>query len=176
MYRLPGCDPARSAAPGRCGALCPTPPHPQRRGAAVTIEQTLTDDEKLAELSLEQLQQLVGLVDYDASRYPFTVSGWDALVWVVGNATQTAHFFQAAYGMDLVAYSGPETGNRDSHAYVLTSGAARFGVTGASDPASPLADRHRRHGDGIADIALSVPDVDVCIAHARATGATVLVE
>jgi 4-hydroxyphenylpyruvate dioxygenase len=142
----------------------------------VTIEQTLTDDEKLAELSLEQLQQLVGLVDYDSSRDPFPVSGWDALVWVVGNATQTAHFFQSAYGMELVAYSGPETGNRDHHAYVLTSGAARFVVTGAYDPASPLADHHRRHGDGIADIALAVPDVDACIAHARATGATVLAE
>ena len=142
----------------------------------MSIEQTLTDDEKLAELSLEQLQQLVGLVEHDPSRDPFPVSGWDALVWVVGNATQAAHFFQSAYGMQLVAYSGPETGNRDHHAYVLTSGAARFVVTGAYDPASPLADHHRRHGDGIADIALSVPDVDVCIAHARATGATVLTE
>jgi 4-hydroxyphenylpyruvate dioxygenase len=142
----------------------------------VSIEQTLTDDEKLAELSLEQLQQLVGLVEHDASRDPFPVSGWDALVWVVGNATQTAHYFQSAYGMELVAYSGPETGNRDHHAYVLTSGAARFVVTGAYDPASPLADHHRRHGDGIADIALGVPDVDVCIRHARAAGATVLTE
>jgi 4-hydroxyphenylpyruvate dioxygenase len=142
----------------------------------VTLEQTLTDDEKLAHLSLAELQQLVGLVDYDASRDPFPVSGWDALVWVVGNATQTAHHFQSAYGMELVAHSGPETGNRDSQAFVLTSGAARFVVTGAYDPASPLADHHRRHGDGIADIALSVPDVDTCIAHARASGATVLSE
>ena len=100
----------------------------------MSIEQTLTDDEKLAELSLEQLQQLVGLVEHDPSRDPFPVSGWDALVWVVGNATQAAHFFQSAYGMELVAYSGPETGNRDHHAYVLTSGAARFVVTGAVRP------------------------------------------
>src|SRR3982751_2488647 len=150
----------------------PSPPGPP--GAAVSIEQTLTDDEKLAELSLEQLQQLVGLVDHDPSRDPFPLNGWDALVWVVGNATQTAHFFQSAFGMELVAYSGPETGNRDHHGYVLTSGAARFVVTGAYDPASPLADHHRRHGDGIADIALSVPDVDRCIAHATAQGATVL--
>jgi 4-hydroxyphenylpyruvate dioxygenase len=142
----------------------------------VGIEQTLTDEEALAELSLEQLRQLVGLVEHDPSRDPFPVSGWDALVWVVGNATQAAHHFQSAYGMELVAYSGPETGNRDHHAYVLTSGAARFVVTGAYDPASPLADHHRKHGDGIVDIALGVPDVDVCIAHARATGATVLTE
>jgi 4-hydroxyphenylpyruvate dioxygenase len=140
----------------------------------MSLEQTLTDDEKLAQLTLEELQQLVGLVDYDASRDPFPVSGWDALVWVVGNATQTAHFFQSAYRMDLMAYSGPETGNRDHHSYVLTSGAARFVVTGAYDPASPLADHHRRHGDGIVDIALAVPDVDRCVRHAAASGATVL--
>ena len=142
----------------------------------MSLEQTLNDDERLAQLDLDQLRQLVGLVQYDASGDPFPVSGWDALVWVVGNATQTAHFCQSALGMELVAYSGPETGNRDHLAYVLRSGAARFVVTGAYDPASPLADHHRRHGDGIRDIALAVPDVDRCIAHARAQGATVLEE
>jgi 4-hydroxyphenylpyruvate dioxygenase len=140
----------------------------------VSLEQTLNDEERLADLDLDQLKQLVGLVEYDASTDPFPVSGWDSLVWVVGNAVQTAHFFQSAFGMELVAYSGPETGNRDHHAFVLRSGAARFVVTGAYDPASPLADHHRAHGDGIVDIALSVPDVDRCIAHATAQGATVL--
>ncbi|WP_369255018.1 4-hydroxyphenylpyruvate dioxygenase [Geodermatophilus amargosae] len=142
----------------------------------MSIEQTLTDEERLAQLDLDQLRQLVGLVEYDGSADPFPVSGWDALVWVVGNAVQASHFFQSAFGMELVAYSGPETGNRDSHAYVLRSGAARFVVTGAYDPASRLADHHRAHGDGIADIALTVPDVDRCIAHARAQGATVVTE
>jgi 4-hydroxyphenylpyruvate dioxygenase len=138
------------------------------------IQQTLNDEERLADLDLEQLRQLIGLVEYDPSADPFPVSGWDALVWVVGNAVQTAHFFQSAFGMELVAYSGPETGNRDHHSFVLTAGAARFVVQGAYDPASPLADHHRRHGDGIADIALAVPDVDRCIAHASAQGVTVL--
>jgi 4-hydroxyphenylpyruvate dioxygenase len=142
----------------------------------VSLEQILNDDEKLAGLAAEQLQQLVGLVEYDASADPFPVSGWDSLVWVVGNALQTSHFLQSAFGMELVAYSGPETGNRDHHAYVLRSGAARFVVQGAYDPDSPLADHHRRHGDGIVDIALAVPDVDRCVAHARAQGATVLEE
>ncbi|HEY4629755.1 MAG TPA: VOC family protein, partial [Blastococcus sp.] len=138
------------------------------------IQQTLNDEERLADLDLEQLRQLIGLVEYDPSADPFPVSGWDALVWVVGNAVQTAHFFQSAFGMELVAYSGPETGNRDHHSFVLTAGAARFVVQGAYDPASPLADHHRWHGDGIADIALAVPDVDRCIAHASAQGVTVL--
>jgi 4-hydroxyphenylpyruvate dioxygenase len=140
----------------------------------MTVEQALTAEERSARLDLDQLRELVGLVEHDPSGDPFPVSGWDALVWVVGNATQTAHFYQSAFGMELVAYSGPETGNRDHLAYVLRSGAARFVVTGAYDPASPLADHHRRHGDGIADISLTVPDVDRCIAHAAAQGATVL--
>ncbi|MGW3414800.1 4-hydroxyphenylpyruvate dioxygenase [Streptomyces sp. NPDC000888] len=142
----------------------------------MSIEQTLTSQERLAELDLTQLQQLVGLVDYDPSSDPFPVTGWDAVEWVVGNATQTAHFYQSAFGMQLIAYSGPETGNRDHQAYVLRSGAIRFVFKGAVDPNSPLADAHREHGDGVIDIALEVPDVDRCVAHARAQGATVVQE
>ncbi|MBD8606335.1 4-hydroxyphenylpyruvate dioxygenase [Aeromicrobium sp. CFBP 8757] len=136
----------------------------------------LTDAERLADLDLAQLQQLVGLVEHDPATDPFPVTGWDAVVWAVGNATQSAHFFASAFGMDLVAYSGPETGNRDHHAYVLESGAVRFVLKGGVDPASPVLDHHRTHGDGITDIALEVPDVDTCIDHARAQGATILVE
>ncbi|HTF46300.1 MAG TPA: 4-hydroxyphenylpyruvate dioxygenase [Pseudonocardia sp.] len=130
----------------------------------------------MAELDLTQLRQLVGLVEYDAAADPFPVTGWDAVVWSVGNATQAALFYQAVFGMELVAYSGPETGNRDHHAFVLRSGAVRFVLKGGVDPASPLLEHHRRHGDGVIDIALEVPDVDRCVAHARTQGATVLDE
>ncbi|MEH3068727.1 MAG: 4-hydroxyphenylpyruvate dioxygenase [Aeromicrobium erythreum] len=145
---------------------------------ASTTDQTtaLTGSERLAELDLDQLRQLVGLVEYDASHDPFPVTGWDAVVWAVGNATQAAAHYENVYGMQVVAYSGPETGNRDHHAYVLQGGAVRFVLCGAVDPDSPLADHHRAHGDGVVDIALEVPDVDRCIAHARAQGATVLEE
>jgi 4-hydroxyphenylpyruvate dioxygenase len=124
--------------------------------------------------------ELVGQVPHDPSGDPFPVIGWDAVVWVVGNAALTAHYLRTTFGMDLVAYSGPETGNPDHHGYVLTSGPAqggvRFVVTGAVDPASELAERHRRHGDGVSDIALEVPDVRRCVEHARSAGAQVLVE
>jgi 4-hydroxyphenylpyruvate dioxygenase len=142
----------------------------------MTIEQTLTDQEKLADLSLEQLQQLVGLVQYDTSSDPFPLHGWDALRWVVGNAAQAAVYYQVVYGMELIAYAGPETGLRDRHSYVLRSGATRFVLDGAVSPDSPLVAVHGRHGDGIADIALQVPDVDRCVAHARTAGATILEE
>ncbi|WP_330250550.1 4-hydroxyphenylpyruvate dioxygenase [Nocardia sp. NBC_00565] len=123
-----------------------------------------------------ELRRLVGLVDHDASVDPFPVIGWDALVWVVGNATQTAHFLESTFGMRLEAYSGPETGNRDHKAYVLRSGAARFVITGAVAPDSPLVGHHDRHGDGVVDIALEVPDVDRCLEWARTHGARILVE
>jgi 4-hydroxyphenylpyruvate dioxygenase len=136
----------------------------------------LTDAEKAAELSPEQLQQLVGLVEYDPSNDPFPVTGWDGVVFVVGNATQTAHYYQSAFGMELIAYSGPETGNRDHKAFVLKSGSCRFVIKGGVAPDSALLDHHRAHGDGVVDISLEVPDVDKCVDHARATGARVLVE
>ncbi|WP_346272178.1 4-hydroxyphenylpyruvate dioxygenase [Pseudonocardia sp.] len=140
------------------------------------MDQTLTSQERLAELDLDQLRQLVGLVEYDDDRDPFPVTGWDSLVWSVGNATQAALYYQQVFGMEMVAYSGPETGNRDHHAFVLRSGAVRFVLKGGVDPRSPLLDHHRRHGDGVVDIALEVPDVDRCIAHARARGATIVEE
>ncbi len=122
------------------------------------------------------MRTLVGLVEHDSRNDPFPVIGWDAVVWVVGNATQTTHFLESAFGMRLEAYSGPETGNRDHKAFVLRSGAARFVVAGAVDPHSPMVAHHDRHGDGVLDIGLEVADVDRCVAWAREQGATVLVE
>jgi 4-hydroxyphenylpyruvate dioxygenase len=136
----------------------------------------LTPEERDAQLTIERLKQLVGLVEYDESSDPFPVTAMDAVVFVSGNATQSAHFYQHAFGMTLVGYSGPETGNRDHKAFVLRSGSARFVITGAVDPASAYADHHRKHGDGVIDLALEVPDVDKCIAHARAQGATIIEE
>jgi 4-hydroxyphenylpyruvate dioxygenase len=132
--------------------------------------------EMLDDVSFESLKQLVGLVDYDASKDPFPVRAMDAVVFVAGNATQTAWFYQVAFGMQLAAYSGPETGNRDHKSFVLKSGSARFVINGGVALDSPLLDHHRAHGDGVVDLALEVGDVDQCVRHARAQGATVLEE
>ncbi|MCO5602120.1 hypothetical protein L7F22_056248 [Adiantum nelumboides] len=93
----------RGAGPGR--------PHTDGRA----LMDILTDSEKLADLDAAALRRLVGLVEHDDSADPFPVTGWDAVVWAVGNATQAAQLYQVVYGMELVAYSGPETGNRDHH-------------------------------------------------------------
>ncbi len=122
------------------------------------------------------LARLVGLVDHDPAGDPFPVRALDAVVFVVGNATMAAHFYQSAFGMELVGYRGPQTGCAEHVSFVLRSGSARFVLQGAVDPGSPLADHHRSHGDGVVDLALEVVDVDRCIAHARSQGATGLVE
>ena len=136
----------------------------------------LTPQEREANLDLDQLKQLVGLVEYDETKDPFPVTGWDAIVFVVGNATQAAHYYQSTWGMELVGYSGPENGNRDHKAFVLKSGSIRFVLKGAVSPDSPLIAHHTKHGDGVVDISLEVPDVDRCIAQAKAAGARVVQE
>ncbi|SDN10755.1 4-hydroxyphenylpyruvate dioxygenase [Allokutzneria albata] len=140
------------------------------------MTETLDQGKPMDDVSFDQLRQLVGLVDYDSSSDPFPVKAMDAVVFVVGNATQTALFYQFAFGMEQVAYSGPETGNRDHKSYVLKSGSARFVINGGVSPESPLLDHHRAHGDGVVDLALEVGDVDRCVEHARSQGATVLDE
>src|SRR3954449_6149969 len=159
----------RLSPPGRVSVMTTTRETPSTGGA-------LTAEELKADLTLDQLKQLVGLVEYDPTNDPFPVIAQDYVGFVVGNATQTAQFYQLAFGMDLEAYSGPETGNRDAKSYVLRSGSARFVFTGGVAPGSPVLDHHRKHGDGAVDLAMEVPDVDKCIEHARSQGATILDE
>ena len=53
------------------------------------------------------------------------INGTDHLEFYVGNAKQSAYYYQAAFGFDLVAYSGPETGHKDRSSYVLQQGKVR---------------------------------------------------
>jgi 4-hydroxyphenylpyruvate dioxygenase len=97
--------------------------------------------------------------------------GWDHLELWVGNAKQSAYFYEHAMGFTRTAYAGPETGVRDRASYVLEQGDIRFVVT------SPLREEHEitrhqaRHGDGVRDIALTVPDATEAYRQAVSRGA-----
>src|SRR5690606_28290602 len=69
------------------------------------------------------------------------------------------------------AYRGPENGDRDHASYVLESGKARFVFTAPIRGGTPLGEHHARHGDGVVDLSLEVPDVERAYAHAVAAGA-----
>ena len=119
---------------------------------------------------------LVGAVVHDLGNDPFPVKALDHVQFAVGNAKQAAHFYSSAFGMTCVAYRGPETGSRDVAQYVLTSGKARFLLTGEVHAGTSVGDHVRAHGDGVIDLAMEVPDVDAAIAYAREHGARVLAE
>ena len=102
---------------------------------------------------------------------PFPVKGMDAIVFAVGNARQAAHYYSTAFGMRLVGYSGPETGNRDVASYVLMSGSARFVLNGPVRAGTELGRHVAEHGDGVTDLAIRVPDVYAAYEHAVAHGA-----
>jgi 4-hydroxyphenylpyruvate dioxygenase len=97
--------------------------------------------------------------------------GWDYVELWVGNAKQAAYFYEHAMGFTRTAYAGPETGVRDRASYVLEQGDIRFVVT------SPLREEHEitrhqaRHGDGVRDIALTVPDATEAYRQAVQRGA-----
>ncbi|WP_199550815.1 4-hydroxyphenylpyruvate dioxygenase [Streptomyces sp. N35] len=106
---------------------------------------------------------------------PFPVKGMDAVVFAVGNAKQAAHYYSTAFGMQLVAYSGPENGSRETASYVLKNGSARFVFTSvikASTDWGRFLEAHvAEHGDGVIDLAIEVPDARAAYAYAIEHGA-----
>ena len=108
----------------------------------------------------------------DPSVAPPKLRGIDHLEFWVGNARAFAGFLAAAFGFDIVAHAGPETGERDRQRWMLQQGDIRLLVSGALGPDSPVADHVRRHGDGVKDVAFVVDDVDAAHAAALARGAT----
>ncbi|MFG2938537.1 4-hydroxyphenylpyruvate dioxygenase [Streptomyces sp. NPDC048282] len=111
---------------------------------------------------------------------PFPVKGMDAVVFAVGNAKQAAHYYSTAFGMRLVAYSGPENGSRETASYVLENGSARFVFTSVIKPDTDwgrfLARHVAEHGDGVVDLAIEVPDARAAYAYAVEHGARSLAE
>jgi 4-hydroxyphenylpyruvate dioxygenase len=86
------------------------------------------------------------------------LKGTDHIEFYVGNAKQSAHYYQAAFGFELVAYAGPETGLRDRASYVLVQDKVRLVLTTALHPDSDIARHVLLHGDGVKVLALEVDD------------------
>jgi 4-hydroxyphenylpyruvate dioxygenase len=84
--------------------------------------------------------------------------GTDHVEFYVGNARQAAYFYRTAFGMSLVAYAGPETGQRDRASYVVQQGKIRFVLTTPLCSSGLIAEHIQRHGDGVRVIALWVED------------------
>jgi 4-hydroxyphenylpyruvate dioxygenase len=88
----------------------------------------------------------------------FPINGTDFIEFYVANARQAAHFYCSAFGFELVAYRGPETGTRDTASYLLQQDKVRLVLTTPIRGGTEIADHINRHGDGVRDIALWVDD------------------
>ena len=86
------------------------------------------------------------------------LDGWDHIELWVGNAKQAAYFYEHALGFRRTAYAGPETGVRDRASYVLEQGDIRFVLTSGLRGDSEIGRFAAAHGDGVRDVALTVPD------------------
>lgn len=86
------------------------------------------------------------------------INGTDYIELYVGNAKQAAHFYQHAYGFELVAYAGPETGVREKASYVLQQNKIRIVLTTSLQKDSEISEHVKKHGDGVKVLALWVDD------------------
>ena len=95
----------------------------------------------------------------------------DHVRFFVGNAKQSAYFYRNAFGFDVVAYAGLETGVKHEAAYVLRQGEITFVLTSSLRANDPDNMRLMFHGDGVKDIAFEVDDVEAAFQYAVSQGA-----
>lgn len=88
------------------------------------------------------------------------LNGTDYVEFYVGNAKQSAYYYQTAWGYELVAYAGLETGVKDRASYVLQQGKVRLVLTTSLDPNSEITKHVAKHGDGVKVLALWVDDAE----------------
>jgi len=86
------------------------------------------------------------------------INGTDYVELYVGNAKQSALFYQYAFGFELIAYAGPETGIRDRASYVLKQDKIRLVLTSPMVADHPISQHIQKHGDGVKVLALWVDD------------------
>src|SRR5690349_13035695 len=95
----------------------------------------------------------------------------DYVEFYVGNALQSALFYQHFWGFTLISYSGLETGNKETVSYVLRQADTTLVVTSAYAPDHSVSRHVRLHGDSVKNIAFSVTDAKVIYEKALEAGA-----
>jgi 4-hydroxyphenylpyruvate dioxygenase len=103
------------------------------------------------------------------------VQSIDYLELYVGNAYQSAYYFQTGLGFKLVQRAGLDTGCADATRFLLANGNVRLIVTSALR-SGPVANHVCEHGDGVRDIAFLVEDLDTVFAQVCEKGAEPILE
>lgn len=104
------------------------------------------------------------------------LNGTDHIELYCGNAKQSSYYYQHAWGYELVAYAGPETGVRDRASYVLQQDKIRLVLTSAMQPEHEISQHVLKHGDGVKVLALWVDDARKSFSETTKRGATGIME
>lgn len=99
------------------------------------------------------------------------IIGTDHIEFYCGNAKQSAYYYQQAWGYRLIAYAGPETGQREKASYVLQQGKVRLVLSSALLPDHEISDHVKMHGDGVKVLAIEVDDAKKSFDETIARGA-----
>ena len=94
----------------------------------------------------------------DSAQDFLPLNGTDHIEFYVGNAKQSAYYYQAAFGFELIAYAGPETGVKDRASYVLKQDKIVLVLTTSLEPNSEISEFVKLHGDGVKSLSLWVDD------------------
>jgi 4-hydroxyphenylpyruvate dioxygenase len=109
-------------------------------------------------------------------RNPLGLKRIHHIEFYVGNAKQAEFYYRKAFGFSRAAYSGLETGNRETTSYLLRQNNVNFVLTTPLSPDHPAAEHIKMHGDGVRDIAFMVEDADYAFNEAVRRGARVVTE
>lgn len=104
------------------------------------------------------------------------INGTDYVEFYVGNAKQSAMYYQTAFGYELIAYAGPETGIRDRASYVLKQDKIRLVLTASLQQDTSIANHVKKHGDGVKVLALWVDDAKKAFEETTKRGAVAVEE
>lgn len=94
----------------------------------------------------------------------------------VGNAKQAEFYYRTAFGFSRAAYSGLETGNRETTSYVMRQNRVNLVLTTPLNDDHYAAEHIKEHGDGVRDIAFQVEDADYAFNEAVKRGAEPAIE
>ncbi len=109
--------------------------------------------------TIDQANQLATLhKDNNPAKDFLPLLGTDYIEFYVGNAKQAAYFYRSAFGFELIAYAGPETGVRGRASYAVKQDKIVLVFTTSFDPNSEISAHINLHGDGVKVLALWVDD------------------
>jgi len=118
----------------------------------------------------------VKVQDADTAKDFLPLKRIDHLEFYCGNAKQSTFFYQYVMGFKLTGYSGLETGNREKTSYLLEQGKIKFVLSSPLTDDNFIAEHHKRHGDGVRDIAIEVDDATKSYFETTSRGAKSVLE